>query len=105
MKIDYRFAFLFLLAILAGLILAWVDSRPGWDDTGLTTGMAVIVTALFGYLHPERPWIWGLAIGLWTPLFSFVSHGDYKMILVTLFSFAGAYLGSSVRNNKPADPD
>jgi uncharacterized membrane protein len=31
--------------------------------------------------------------------------GDFKMLLVLLFGFAGAYLGAAVKNNKPADPE
>jgi len=27
------------------------------------------------------------------------------MLLVTLFGFAGAYLGAAVKNNKPATPN
>jgi hypothetical protein len=31
-----------------------------------------------------------------------VLKGDFKMLLVCLFGFAGAYLGAAVKNNKPA---
>jgi hypothetical protein len=27
------------LAIAAGLLIADIDSRPAWDDTGITAGM------------------------------------------------------------------
>lgn len=104
MTLNYRFFFFLVLALLAGLAILWIDSRPGWDDTGITAGLLVLTAALFGFLNPEQPWIWAIATGIWIPLHSILQSGDYKMLLVTLFAFAGAYLGSSVRKNKPADP-
>lgn len=105
MRIDYKFTTLLLLSVIAGLIIAWIDSRPGWDDTGITAGLIVLASALFGYLLPERPWVWALAVGIWIPVHAIVATGDFKMLFVTIFAFIGSYLGSSVRNNKPADPE
>lgn len=93
------------LSVSCGLVIAWIDSRPGWDDTGITAGMIVLTAALFGFLHPERPWIWALTVCGWIPLFSIIKTGDFKMLLVLLFGFAGAYLGAAVKNNKPAEPE
>ena len=84
-----------------GLLIAWIDNRPGWDDTGITAGMIVLVAALFGFLKPEYPWIWALTVSSWIPLYAIVRTGDFKMLLVLVFGFAGAYLGAAVRNNKP----
>jgi hypothetical protein len=105
MRTDYKFTTFLLLSAITGLILAWIDSRPGWDDSGITTGLVVLTAALFGFLHPERPWIWALAIGIWIPVHAVFATGDFKMFFVTIFAFIGAYLGSSVKNNKPADPE
>lgn len=102
MKIDRKFIFFLLLSILAGLLIAWIDFRPGWDDTGITAGMIVLTAALFGYLHPAKPWIWALTVSGWIPLHAIILNSDFKMLLVTLFGFAGAYLGAAVKNNKPA---
>lgn len=81
-----------------------MDSRPGWDDTGILAGLIVLTSALFGYLYPSRPWIWALTVSSWIPLHALVLSGDFKMLLVTLFGFAGSYLGAAVKNNKPKDP-
>jgi hypothetical protein len=102
MKIDRKFISFLLLSILTGLLIAWIDSRPGWDDTGITAVMIVLAAALFGYLHPTKSWIWALTISGWIPLHAILLKGDFKMLLVTLFGFAGAYLGAAVKNNKPA---
>jgi hypothetical protein len=43
-----------------------------------------------------------LTVSGWIPLHAILLKGDFKMSLVTLFGFAGAYLGAAVKNNKPA---
>jgi hypothetical protein len=104
MKIDYKFTTFLFLSLVAGFLIAWNDFRPNWDDTGITAGLIVLTAALFGYLYPKWPWIWALTIGLWIPMHAIVLKGDFKMLLVALFGFAGAYLGAAVRNNKPFTP-
>lgn len=103
MQFDKKFSILLILSGMAGLLIAWNDNRPGWDDTGITAGLIVLSAALFGYLSPSRPWIWALSVGIWIPLYSIVSLGDFKMLLVMLFGFAGSYLGAAVKNNKPVE--
>jgi hypothetical protein len=104
MSIDYKFTTWLLLSVISGIFIAWIDSLPGWDDTGITAGLIVVTSALFGFLHPEKPWIWALATGIWIPVHSITASGDYKMLFITMFAFIGAYLGASVKKNKPADP-
>ncbi len=99
---DPKFIFFLILSVLAGLFLGWMDSRQGWDDTGITAGLIVVISALFGFSHPERPWIWALTVSIWIPLHAILLTGDFKMLVVTLFGFAGAYLGAAVKKNKPA---
>ncbi|MCK9640589.1 MAG: hypothetical protein M0R39_11835 [Prolixibacteraceae bacterium] len=105
MRLDYKFISYLVLSLVAGVVIAWMDSRPGWDNTGITAGTIVLVSALFGYLWPSRPWIWALTVSLWVPLHAIILSGDFKMLLVTLFGFAGSYLGAAVKNNKPSSPN
>jgi hypothetical protein len=35
-----------VLALLAGCAIAWMDTRPGWDDTGVTAGALFLASAL-----------------------------------------------------------
>jgi hypothetical protein len=100
-RIDPKFTAFLVLSLLAGFLIAWNDSRPTWDDTGISAGFIVLTAALFGYLSPRWPWIWALTVGLWIPMHAIVLNGDFKMLLVGLFGFAGAYLGAAVKNNKP----
>ena len=40
-----------------------VDSRPGWDDTGITAGLILLACAGLGMAMPERAWLWALLGG------------------------------------------
>ena len=88
---------LFVVGIAIGLLLAYVDSRPSWDDTGVTAGLLVIVSAMLGALAPQRPWLWALCVGLWIPLFGIYNTSNYGSLIALGFAFAGAYAGKFVR--------
>jgi len=91
---------LFVLATVVGLLIAYVDSRPTWDDTGITAFALLFSGAVFGVLGPQRPWLWALAIGVWIPLYAFVrapTPGKLAMLLVLAFPLAGAYGGMVLR--------
>ena len=103
MRPNYKFIAYLVLSLVTGVLIAWMDSRPGWDDTGITAGTIVLVSALFGYLRPSRPWIWALTVSCWIPLHAILSTGDFRMLVIMLFGFAGSYLGAAVKNNKPAN--
>ena len=95
---------IFLLSLGIGALITFVDSRPAWDDTGVTAGLLFIFAAVFGFFWPSRPWIWALNLGLWIPIWGIVVAHNFASILALLVSFAGAYLGSVVSKLK-APPD
>lgn len=82
------------IALIAGLLIAYVDSRPTWDDTGVTAAAIFGTCALFGAISPTRPWIWALAVGIWIPLNAVMMTQNYAAFLALAFAFAGAYLGA-----------
>ena len=84
-------------AIVCGLLLSYVDSRPTWDDTGITAGVVLLLCGLLGLLAPRRPWMWALAVGSWIPLLEIVSTHTYTSLLALLIAFVGAYAGMGVR--------
>ena len=88
---------LFAIAVAVGLSLGYVDSRPGWDDTGITAGLLFIVAAALGALAPERPWLWALCIGPWVPVFGILTRSNYGSAMAIAFAFAGAYGGMLLR--------
>jgi hypothetical protein len=91
---------LMLAAVVIGLAIAYIDSRPHWDDTGITVGLMVTSAGLLGLIAPQRPWLWALAIGIWIPAHALAQHPEPKtllMLIVLAFPFAGAYAGMAMR--------
>jgi hypothetical protein len=85
------------LALVLGLTITYVDSSPGWDDTGVSAAAVLGTSGLFGMLYPARPWLWALLVGVWIPASGIVREFNYASLLALVFSFAGAYAGAVVR--------
>jgi hypothetical protein len=83
--------------VLLGAAVAYVDSRPHWDDSGVTAAALFVVCLGFGAAAPRRPWLWALLVGTGVPLVGVLAAGNYGSLLALLFSFAGAYSGMAVR--------
>jgi hypothetical protein len=88
---------LLVVGLALGFLIAWVDSRPNWDDTGITAGALFAGAALLGALQPAGAWRWALAVGFWIPARGIALHGNYGLLLVLLFPLAGAYAGALAR--------
>jgi hypothetical protein len=82
---------------LLGLLIAFIDSRPSWDDTAITVGMLLIGGGIIGLLLQKRPWLYALAFGIWIPLAGLVLRHDPLMLIVLIFPFIGVYAGWLVR--------
>jgi hypothetical protein len=92
---------LLVAATVAGVAIAYLDSRPRWDDAGITAGAMMLVAGALGLLGPQRPWLWALAVGLWIPTYAFVrtpALGTGAMLVILVFPFVGAYLGRVTRS-------
>jgi hypothetical protein len=99
MKARSLTAVLVVLAIVVGFVLAWVDSRPNWDDTGLTAGAVFLAAAFFAALSPRRPWLWALAVGAWIPLFGIIGSRNTGSLLALAIALGGAFTGAFVRKS------
>jgi hypothetical protein len=89
--------YLLVAALILGGLITYVDSRPTWDDTGVTAGALFITAGVFGYLSPQRPWLWALILGIWIPLLAIIRDQNYGAVLALVFAFLGACLGRTVR--------
>jgi hypothetical protein len=76
-----------------GLAIAWVDSRPSWDDTGISVIMIFAAAACCGFLSRQRPWLIGIATGIWIPLHAIVTDHNFGSILAIIPALVGAYAG------------
>ncbi len=98
-----RWKLLVPLAVVLGLLIALVDSSPGWDDTGVSAAAVFACCGLLGALHPARPWLWALCVGLWIPALGIAFTHNYGSALALLVAFAGAYVGAfTIRFLSPA---
>jgi uncharacterized membrane protein len=81
------------LAVIGGLAIAYMDSRPGYDDTGVTAVLLISVAAIATAIGGTRPWFWALLVGAWTPLIEIPSGGSSGSLLALAFAGAGAAVG------------
>ena len=86
-----------LASAMLGLTIWWIDSRPHWDDTGITVGLVIIATGLISFINPKKPFICAIATSLWIPLDQTINNQNYLTLLVFVFGFMGAYAGSFLR--------
>jgi hypothetical protein len=94
---QLKFWLFLILAVMLGLIIGWVDSRPTWDDTGVTAAAIFLVTASLGAAIPSRAWVWALAVGGCILILNIALNGNYGAILALIVAFIGAYAGAAVR--------
>ena len=85
------------IGAVTGVLLAYVDSLPTWDDSGIIAGSLILVVGLLTLLGCRRPWLAGLVVGIWIPLRALYLGHDYRMLAVLLFPLVGAYAGWLVR--------
>ncbi len=89
-----RFWLWVVAAVAVGLLIAWVDSQPRWDDAGITAGAIFLMAAVFGFGDPAHSWLWALAVGAWVPMIGIVHHGNYGSLLALGVALLGAILGA-----------
>jgi hypothetical protein len=82
-----------IVAIGLGLAIALVDSRPSWDDTGITAVALLLVAGVVAALAGRRPWLWALLVGAWTPLVELANGQGSGAILALGFAVVGASAG------------
>jgi hypothetical protein len=86
------------LGALAGL------AHIGIGDPLITALVVLASTMFLGFMRPEQPWRWTLAVGIMVPLIMIGAHlagryanftraGIYGSVLLILPGFAGAYGG------------
>jgi hypothetical protein len=88
---------LLIVALGLGGLITYVDSRPTWDDTGITAAAVFLSCFALGALGPRRPWLWALAVGLWIPLLGILRAHNFGALLALGIAFAGAYAGMGLR--------
>jgi hypothetical protein len=80
-------------AVAAGAAIGYVDSRPGWDDTGITAGLLIVAAGAAAAVSGRRPWLWALLVGGATPLLEIPAGGSPASLAALLFATVGALAG------------
>ena len=94
-------------AAAAGLLIAWVDTRPGWDDAGITVFALFLSAAIIGLFVRRWAWLFGLAVGIWLSLWEILVTGDPLFLVLLAFPMAGVHAGWALRKltgRRPASP-
>src|SRR5437763_2564537 len=106
MSVNRRWLALGVAALICGIAIGWNDSRPTWDDTGVTAGLLVVAGAVFGLIDPRRWWAWALLIGVGPPLFEIGGQTGSAALAAFVFSAVGAAGGAGVsrllRSDRPS---
>jgi hypothetical protein len=89
--IGGRDGVLALVAAAIGLTLGYLDSRPSWDDTGITAALLLLTSAMVAGFSGRRPWLWALLIGIWIPLLEGWGAAGVASIAALAVSALGAF--------------
>jgi len=85
--------FMIAVAVVGGVFYAYVDSLPRWDDLGMLAFGILIFSGLIGLAGFRRPWLLGLAVGLWIPLHDILITQNIGSLLALVFALVGSYAG------------
>ncbi len=79
-----------------GVGVAFIDSSPGWDSTGITAGLVFLGAGAAAAIGRDRPWLWALLVGLPTPILETVRDGNVGSWLALVFAALGAAVGWAI---------
>src|SRR5580765_2084556 len=77
------------IALLLGTVIGYIDSRPTWDDTGITVGAVLISSVLVAASAPRMGWLAGALVGLPILLFNVLLTGNWGSVGGLIFSVIG----------------
>lgn len=97
MEAKHKFWFACSFAVISGILITWIDSRPTWDDTGIIAFMILFATAICGFIHPKKFWLWAILVGIGIPIFGIVTSFNFASLLALAIAFIGAFAGMLTR--------
>jgi hypothetical protein len=83
------------LVLCAGIGIAWLDTRPSWDDTGVTAA-ALFIVAAAASLAQVPPWLASVLVA--GPILFAELSGNNGVLLSIPFALAGACAGAFIRH-------
>ena len=81
------------VAAVLGLGIAWLDSRPGNDATGVTVVLLLSGALAVAAASGRRPWLWAVLLGIWTPLAEVGGPSGAASLAALVVAAIGAAIG------------
>jgi formate-dependent nitrite reductase membrane component NrfD len=94
---KYSLLIALIIGVVSGLSIAYVDTRPHWDDAGISVLMILSASFVSGAISPQKTWLIALSVGIWIPLFNIASTNNYSSLIALVPAFVGAYAGFLTR--------
>lgn len=85
-----------IVALVIGTAIGYVDSRPTWDDTGITVGVVLVAAGALAFFRPRTWWLVGLLVGLPIPIFNVLLRGNLQSAVALLIALAAAVIGAAI---------
>ena len=82
------------LSLCGGLGIAWLDTRPRWDDAGVTAS-AITMAAAVGSFVRIPPWLAAVLVA--GPIVAVELSRSVGVLIAVPLALAGAYGGAFVR--------
>jgi hypothetical protein len=84
------------IALAIGVGIGYVDSRPTWDDTGITVAVVVLSAGALALVRPRSWWVTGLLVGTPTPIFNYLAHRNVNAVAALVFALVAAAIGGLI---------
>lgn len=84
-------------ALALGAAIAYVDTRPNWDDAGITAGCLFLSAGVLSFVSPRLSPIIAIAVGGWIPLIEIARGGNYGSLIALAIAVVAALCGAGAR--------
>ncbi len=91
-------ALVYCFSILLGIGAGLLENRV--EDFLVTIVFILAVTTVLGFIRPQRPWRWMIAVAIWVPVIEFAAYiflsqrPDRSQIWAAGFAFVAGAVGS-----------
>ncbi|MEO8480167.1 MAG: hypothetical protein ABI542_11105 [Gemmatimonadota bacterium] len=83
-------------ALVLGCAIAYIDTRPTWDDTGVTVGLVVLVAGSLAAVSPPMRWLIGLAVGVPVLVMNVLASGGWSSSIAVAVAIMAAGVGGAI---------
>ena len=88
------FWLLFTLSLVTGAVIMRIVTS--WGDSGVAGGLILAAAGVFGFLGPDRAWLFAFAVSSWIAVLG-LAHGHPAALFALVVGLVGAYLGAAAR--------